>query len=72
MNCQKKGFWAFRKQANTSLPGVSRKSIHQGHTVQSVGAPEAVSWAIGHNPGQVTTLTPYTSKLALILPTSKG
>ena len=27
------------------------------YSVQSVGAAKAVSWAIGHNPGWVTTLT---------------
>ena len=41
-------------------------------SVQSVGAAEAVSFAIGHNPGRVATATQDTSKLALILPTSEG
>ena len=40
--------------------------------MQSVDAAEAVSLAIGHNPGWVATLTQYTSMLALILPTSEG
>ena len=49
-------------------------SIHWGpHSVQILcGAAEAVSLAIGHNSGRVTTLTQDTSKLALILPTSEG
>ena len=42
------------------------------HSVQSVGAAEAVSLAIGHIPGQVTTPKQDTSVLALILPTSEG
>ena len=42
------------------------------YSVQSVGAAETVSLAIGHNPGRVTTPTQYTSMLALILPTSEG
>ena len=42
-------------------------SIPMGpYSVQSIGAAEAVSLAIGHNPGQVTTTTQDTSKLALI------
>ena len=34
-------------------------SIHPWgpYSVQSIGAAEAVSWAIGHNPGWITTLT---------------
>ena len=40
--------------------------------MQSVGVAEAVSLAIGHNPGQVATPRQDTSKLALILPTSEG
>ena len=51
---------------------VENPSIHWDHTVQSVGAVEAVSLAIGHNPGRVATPTQDTSKLALILPTSEG
>ena len=49
-------------------------SIHPlgPYSVQSVGAAEAVSLAIGHNPGRVTTPTQYTSELALILLTSEG
>ena len=49
-------------------------SIHPlgTYSVQSVGAAKAVSLAIGHNPGRVTTPTHDTSKLALILPTSEG
>ena len=39
--------------------------------MQSVGAASAVSLAIGHNPGQVDTLTQDTSMLALILPPRK-
>jgi len=42
------------------------------YSVQSIGAAEAVSLAIGHNPRQVTTPTQDTSKMALILPTSAG
>ena len=42
------------------------------YSVQSVVAAEAVSLAIEHNPGQVSTPSQDTSKLALILPTSKG
>ena len=42
------------------------------YSVQSVGAAKAVSLAIGHNAGRVATPTQYTSKLALILPTSEG
>ena len=42
------------------------------YSVQSIGAAEADSLAIGHNPGRVTTPTQYTSMLALILPTSEG
>jgi len=41
-------------------------------SVQSVGAAEAVSLAIGHNPGRVVTPIQENSKLALILPTSEG
>ena len=40
--------------------------------MQSVGAAKAVSLAIGHNPGWVTTPSQDTSKLALVLPTSEG
>ena len=49
-------------------------SIHPlgPYSVQSVGAAEAVSLAIGHNPGPVTTPTQDTSKLALISLTSEG
>ena len=49
-------------------------SIHPlgPYSVQSVGAAEAVSLAIGHNPGRVDTPIQYTSKLALIFPTSEG
>jgi len=49
-------------------------SIHPlgPYSVQSIGAAQAASLAIGHNPGQVTTPTQYTSKLALILLTSEG
>ena len=32
-------------------------SIHWDETQQSISAAEAVSWAIGHNPGQVATPT---------------
>ena len=42
------------------------------YSVQSIGAAEAASLAIGHNPGQVATPTQYTSMLALIVPTSEG
>ena len=42
------------------------------YSVQSVGAAEAVSLAVGYNPGWVATPTQYTSKLALISPTSEG
>ena len=42
------------------------------YSVQSIGAVSAVSLAIGHNPGWVTTPTQDTSMLALILPTSEG
>ena len=42
------------------------------YSVQSVGAAEAVSLAIWHNPGRVAIPTQDTSKLALILPTSEG
>ena len=43
-------------------------SIHPSgpHSMQSIGAAEAVSLAIGHNPGRVATSTQCTSKLALI------
>ena len=41
------------------------------YSVQSVGAAEAVSLAIGHNPGWVATPTQCTSMLARILPTSE-
>ena len=49
-------------------------SIHPlgPYFVQSVGAAEAVSLAIGHNPGRVATPTQDTSILALILPTLEG
>uniref|UniRef100_A0A8C4N7N1 Ig-like domain-containing protein n=2 Tax=Eptatretus burgeri TaxID=7764 RepID=A0A8C4N7N1_EPTBU len=49
-------------------------SIHPlgPYSVQSIGAAQAVSWAIGHNPGWVTTSTQDTSKPELILPTSEG
>ena len=40
--------------------------------MHSIGAAEAVSLAIGHNPDQVATPTLDTSLLALILPTSEG
>ena len=40
--------------------------------MQSIGAAEAVSLAIVHNPGQVATPTQDTSKLALIFPTLEG
>ena len=33
------------------------QSIHHDHTLYSVGAAEAVSWANGHNLGRVTTPT---------------
>ena len=36
------------------------------HYVQSIGAAEAVSLAIGHNAGRVVTLTQYTTMLVLI------
>ena len=42
------------------------------YSVQNVGAALAVSLAIGHNPARVATPTQFTSKLALILPTSEG
>ena len=42
------------------------------YSVQSVGAAEAVSLAIEHNPGWLATLTQYANMLALILPTSEG
>ena len=56
-------------KGNSDLP----TSIHPSgpFSVQSVGAAEAVSWAVGYNPGQVATPTQDTSKLALILPTSE-
>ena len=49
-------------------------SIHplRPYSVQNVGAAEAVSLAIWHNPGWVVTPTQDTNKLALILPTSEG
>ena len=49
-------------------------SIHPlgTYSVQSVGAAEAVSLAIGHKPGRVATPTQDTSILALILPTLEG
>ena len=49
-------------------------SIHPlgPYSVQSIGAAEAVSLAIGYNTGWVATPTQDTSKLALILPTSEG
>ena len=49
-------------------------SIHPSglYSMQSGGAAEAVSLAIGHNPGWVTTPTQDTSKMVLILPTSEG
>ena len=60
----------------SAVPGPQRKttalltghSIHPlgPYSVQSVGAASAVSWAIGHNPGWVTTSTHEISKLALI------
>ena len=42
------------------------------YSVQSVGAAEAVSLAIGHNHGWIATSTQDTNKLVLILPTSEG
>ena len=41
-------------------------------SLQSVGAAEADSLALGHNPGRVATPTLDTSMVALILPTSFG
>ena len=42
------------------------------YSVQSVAAAQAVSLAIGHNPGRVATPTQDTRNLVLILPTSEG
>ena len=48
------------------------------YSVHSVGAAKAVSWAIGHNPGQVATLTGDTrmaqssQQAGAHLPTSEG
>ena len=45
------------------------------YPVQSIGAAKAVSWAVGHNPGQVATPTQdnrmaqSSQEAALILPT---
>ena len=50
------------------------KYIHPSgpYSVQGVGAADAVSLAIGHNPRRVATTTQETSMLVLILPTSEG
>ena len=51
---------------------IGGSSFKFSYSVQSIGAAKAVSLAIGHNPGWVTTPTQDTCKLALILPTSEG
>ena len=45
-------------RAHTHTPSIC-PSVHPfgPYFVQSIGAAKAVSWAIGHNPGQVTTPT---------------
>ena len=58
----------FNKSWSVTLFCCYQPYIHPlgASSVQSVGAAEAVSLDIGHNPGPVTTLTQYTSTLALI------
>ena len=67
-------------QKNKTLTITIHPSIHSSgpYSVQSVGAAEAVSWAIGYNPGWVATPTQdiewlnHPNKLVLILPTAEG